>query len=306
MTLGASRQRLTSLVDAFAGRRLVVAGDYVLDRFLYGHPKRVSREAPVLILRFWKEEHLPGGAGNTAANVRSLGGNPLPVGAVGEDDAGGAVKRVLEERGVETSGIITLPGYRTPTKTRILAGAPHGIKQQVVRYDRESSLPEDPQIARELSRRLVGAARESVGAILSDYGYGAVARDAGSLLRGSLPSGAPVLVDSRHGVGLYSGADAITPANRSATLSWRWNGRRPIFGSGPAVPCFSSRAARAEWPFSATAILPFTSPFTGPTRSPTSPERETLCSRPSLWLSPLGPRRSRRLFWPISPEASSS
>ena len=211
MTLGASRQRLTSLVDAFAGRRLVVAGDYVLDRFLYGHPKRVSREAPVLILRFWKEEHLPGGAGNTAANVRSLGGNPLPVGAVGEDDAGGAVKRVLEERGVETSGIITLPGYRTPTKTRILAGAPHGIKQQVVRYDRESSLPEDPQIARELSRRLVGAARESVGAILSDYGYGAVARDAGSLLRGSLPSGAPVLVDSRHGVGLYSGADAITP-----------------------------------------------------------------------------------------------
>src|SRR4249920_1847981 len=81
VTPSAPRNRLLSVIDAFAGR-LLVAGDYVLDRFLYGHPKRVSREAPVLILRFWKEEHLPGGAGNTAANVKSLGGIPVPVGAV--------------------------------------------------------------------------------------------------------------------------------------------------------------------------------------------------------------------------------
>ena len=63
------RDRLVALVSSLAGRRLVVAGDYVLDRFVYGHPKRISREAPVLILRFWKEESLPGGAGNTAANI---------------------------------------------------------------------------------------------------------------------------------------------------------------------------------------------------------------------------------------------
>jgi len=93
MSFDISRQRLSSLIDSFAGRRLVVAGDYVLDRFLFGHPKRVSREAPVLILRFWKEEHLPGGAGNTAANVRSLGGVPVPVGALGEDEAGRTLER---------------------------------------------------------------------------------------------------------------------------------------------------------------------------------------------------------------------
>jgi rfaE bifunctional protein kinase chain/domain len=210
MTLDVSRRRLVSLVDTFAGVRLVVAGDFVLDRFLYGHPKRVSREAPVLILRFWKEEHLPGGAGNTAANVRSLGGNPVPVGALGDDDAGRTLRRVLEERGIATEGLSTVSGYGTPTKTRILAGAPHGIKQQVVRYDRESTLPSGAG-GPSLARILQGAARAAGGAILSDYGYGAVLPEAVSLLRASLPVGKPILVDSRHSLTRFAGADAVTP-----------------------------------------------------------------------------------------------
>lgn len=219
MTLDVPRQLLLSLIDAFAGRRLVVAGDYVLDRFLYGYPKRVSREAPVLILRFWKEEHLPGGAGNTAANVRSLGGIPIPVGAVGDDEAGQTVKRVLAERGIETGSLLSAAGYGTPSKTRILAGAPHGIKQQVVRYDRESSLPGDPVFARELASRLADAAREAGGAILSDYGYGAVPGNANELLRASLPPGTPILVDSRHGLARFAGADAVTP-NEEELEEW--------------------------------------------------------------------------------------
>jgi rfaE bifunctional protein kinase chain/domain len=211
MSFDISRQRLSSLIDSFAGRRLVVAGDYVLDRFLFGHPKRVSREAPVLILRFWKEEHLPGGAGNTAANVRSLGGVPVPVGALGEDEAGRTLKWVLEERGIETGGLLAVAGYGTPTKTRILAGAPHGIKQQVVRYDREFRLAPDPAVAGEIARLLAVAARQARGAVVSDYGYGAVPADAVALLRASLPAGTPVLVDSRHGLTGFAGADAVTP-----------------------------------------------------------------------------------------------
>ena len=211
MSFDISRQRLSSLIDSFAGLRLVVAGDYVLDRFLYGHPKRVSREAPVLILRFWKEEHLPGGAGNTAANVRSLGGVPVPVGALGEDEAGRTLQRVLEERGIETDGLLTVAGYGTPTKTRILAGAPHGIKQQVVRYDRESRLAPDEAVAGEIARRLADSARQARGAVLSDYGYGAVPADAVALLRSGLPAGTPILVDSRHGLTGFEGADAVTP-----------------------------------------------------------------------------------------------
>lgn len=219
MTLGVARQRLIRLVDAFAGRRLVVAGDYVLDRFLYGHPKRVSREAPVLILRFWKEEHLPGGAGNTAANVRSLGGIPIPVGAVGKDDAGRTLSRVLEERGIDTDGLLQAPDYGTPTKTRILAGAPHGIKQQVVRYDRESNLPENAALAARLADALERSARGAHAAVLSDYGYGAVPADATSILRKSLPPGGPILADSRHGLARFTGVDAVTP-NEEELEEW--------------------------------------------------------------------------------------
>src|SRR5437762_2943526 len=132
MGLAVLRDRLIALVSGLPGHRLVVAGDYVLDRFVYGHPKRVSREAPVLILSFWKEENLPGGAGNTAANVRTLGGIPLAVGAIGEDESGRTLLQILRERGIETAGLSVVPGYATPTKTRVLGGGPHSIKQQIV------------------------------------------------------------------------------------------------------------------------------------------------------------------------------
>src|SRR5262245_671936 len=208
---GVSRERLLALVSSFHGRRLVVAGDYVLDRFIYGHPKRVSREAPVLILRFWKEENLPGGAGNTAANVGSLGGVPVPVGAVGDDDWGRTLTRVLRERGIDTTHIQTVAGYTTPTKTRILGGGPHSIKQQIVRYDREDQLPKSSETRGAVERHLREAASGAQGAILSDYGYGSVWAGAAAILREGLGGGAPVLVDSRHDLRGFAGVDAVTP-----------------------------------------------------------------------------------------------
>jgi rfaE bifunctional protein kinase chain/domain len=205
------RQRLLDLIPQLAGRRLVVAGDFVLDRFVYGHPKRVSREAPVLILRFWKEENLPGGAGNTAANVRSLGGVPLLVGATGADEPGRALREALKERGIPVEGLNEFEGYRTPTKTRILGGAPHAIKQQIVRYDVEDSVPGGaPQVAA-LAARLRVASAGADGAILSDYGYGAVSPETVAPLRRQLPAGAKICVDSRHRLPFYRDVDAATP-----------------------------------------------------------------------------------------------
>lgn len=211
MAFAVSKGRLLPLVDAFAGCRLVVAGDFVLDRFIYGHPKRVSREAPVLILRYWKEESLPGGAGNTAANVRSLGGVPVPVGATGADEAGRALRDALRARGIVTEGLAEIAGYRTPTKTRLLGGAPHGIKQQIARFDVEDLLPAGTADAAESAARLRAAAAGAKGAILSDYGYGAVAPSAVPVLRAALPAGARVCVDSRHRLAEYAGVDAATP-----------------------------------------------------------------------------------------------
>jgi rfaE bifunctional protein kinase chain/domain len=206
-----SRQRLLELIRGFAGRRMVVAGDFVLDRFLYGHPKRVSREAPVLILSFSREVSLPGGAGNTAANVRSLGGVPVPVGATGADEPGRALREVFRARGIAEEGLQEVSGYRTPTKTRILAGAPHAIKQQIVRYDVEDTLPEDAALSAGLIRALREAAQGADGAILSDYGYGAVSPDAVAPLRAALRDGARICVDSRHRLPRYVGVDAATP-----------------------------------------------------------------------------------------------
>jgi rfaE bifunctional protein kinase chain/domain len=205
------RDRLDALVTSLAGRRLVVAGDYVLDRFVYGHPKRISREAPVLILRVWKEENLPGGAGNTAANIAALKGVAIPVGAVGDDEAGRTVKRVLEGRGIDTAGLVTASGFATPIKTRILAGAPHSIKQQIVRLDREERLEADEETVARLARHLEEAGRGASGAVLSDYGYGSVGKGSVAPLRRAMAASAPILVDSRHGLQHYRGADALTP-----------------------------------------------------------------------------------------------
>lgn len=211
MPFAVSRQRLATLIDAFSGRRLVVAGDFVLDRFIYGIPKRISREAPVLILRHVRDDSLPGGAGNTAANVRALGGEPLPVGATGADEGGRALREQLSGRGISLEGLIDVAGYRTPTKTRVLAGARHGIKQQIVRFDVEDAIPEGASHGGELLARLRRAAQDAHGAIVSDYGYGAVAPFVAEALRGALPRGASICVDSRHGLGEYRGVDAATP-----------------------------------------------------------------------------------------------
>jgi rfaE bifunctional protein kinase chain/domain len=211
MTLPASKERLLALVSSFNGRRLLVVGDYVLDRFVFGHPKRISREAPVLILRFWKEESLPGAAGNTAANVRALGGTPVPVGAVGDDESGARLREIFLERGIATDALVEVPGYSTPTKTRVLAGGAHSIKQQVVRYDREDHLPTDAAWRAQLSRELERVAGSVDAAVLSDYGYGTVTPDAVAPLRARLRQGAPLLLDSRHSLGRYAGVDAATP-----------------------------------------------------------------------------------------------
>ena len=211
MPFPVSRPRLRALIDAFSGRRLVVAGDFVLDRFVYGHPKRVSREAPVLILRHVRDESVPGGAGNTAANVHALGGEPIPVGVTGRDESGRTLRELFRARGIPLDGLVEVADYRTPTKTRILGGAPHAIKQQIVRYDVEDALAGSEALFAELSSRLAIASRGAHGAILSDYGYGAATPAAVAPLRAALPKDARICVDSRHRLGEYRGVDAATP-----------------------------------------------------------------------------------------------
>ena len=149
--------RMIELIDRFAGRRIAVFGDLIVDEFIYGEIARVSREAPVLILNYDSTEIVPGGAGNAANNVAALGGRPLVVGIAGRDEAGERLLAAMEGMGL--AGVARSAGYRTPTKTRILAGGVHSAKQQVVRIDRSAAAAQDPHREAIASRLLHAAGR---------------------------------------------------------------------------------------------------------------------------------------------------
>lgn len=193
--------------------------DLVADRFISGTPKRISREAPVLILRYEGERLAPGGGANAVANVASLGGRPLPLGVVGDDADGRGLLDALSARGVDVSGIRTRPGYHTPTKVRILAGARHALKQQVVRYDVEEALTLTDTDRAAFADRLAAWRRELPAppraAILSDYGYGCVEPDMVETLRGGLVDGGAVVCDSRYRLGDFR-CDGATPNEEEA------------------------------------------------------------------------------------------
>src|SRR5262249_47257834 len=144
------RERLLGLVDGFSSKRVLVVGDVVADQFIYGEVSRVSREAPVLILKYDATEMVAGGAGNAVNNVAALGGRARVAGVVGADAEGSRLVGSFH-RGVDRKSMIRLRGYRTPVKTRILAGGVHSAKQQVVRIDRETDWPVDPAVGKALT-----------------------------------------------------------------------------------------------------------------------------------------------------------
>ena len=205
--------RLTSLVDAFAGRRVLVFGDFLADEFIYGRVARVSREAPVLILEHDSTEIVAGGAGNAANNVAALGATACAVGVVGDDDVGRRLVGSLHPR-VERRGLVRTKGLRTPTKTRILAGCVHSAKQQVVRIDRDTRRPVGKE-PREAVRRHVDRVLETCDAVLvSDYGSGLVTPSFVEGLTATLARlgrRVPVLMDSRFQLDRFRGLTASTP-----------------------------------------------------------------------------------------------
>lgn len=211
-----SQERLLDLIDAMAGQPVLVLADLVLDRFVSGSPKRISREAPVLILSYEGETLAPGGGANAVANVVALGGKPLPVGVVGDDDNGRQLLSALAERGVSIQGIAAIDGYRTPTKTRILGGGRHSIKQQIVRYDIEDVADLSHQDVSRLTERLQQFDGTARVAIMSDYGYGVVSPALMQVVRAALDEDSLVVCDSRYRLGEFLGADGATPNEEEA------------------------------------------------------------------------------------------
>jgi rfaE bifunctional protein kinase chain/domain len=128
---------LLDIVAAFARQTICVVGDFVLDEFVSGEISRVSREAPVLILRHRRSEAYPGGAANAVNNLADLGARVLPVGVMGADEGGRTLLEYFKRKRVDVSGILRASDWVTTTKTRYLAGWTHTTEQQVLRVDRE-------------------------------------------------------------------------------------------------------------------------------------------------------------------------
>jgi rfaE bifunctional protein kinase chain/domain len=205
-------ERLAALVRSFPARRVLVVGDLLADQFLFGEISRVSREAPVLILRHERTETVPGGAANCVMNLASLGARASVVGVVGEDETGRALLRKLEAAGVDCGGVIISPALKTTTKVRVLAGQAHSPRQQVIRVDYESAPLADAAMEAEIIRLVREKERAAEAVIVSDYNYGVASPLAVAHLRETAALGArPVLVDSRFRLRDFSGFTSATP-----------------------------------------------------------------------------------------------
>ncbi len=215
MKLNASgRAALLSILEKFPRQRIVLLGDLVADEFVYGEIARVSREAPVLILKQREKQIIPGGGANAANNLRDLGAQVTPVGVLGTDEAGTALLRYFQEKEIATSGIVRLRGHLTPTKSRILGSLTHWQRQQIVRVDREPPQPLARETRRRLSETALRSLRDSAALLVSDYGYGSTDNRELEFLRrraSRLGRSLPLTVDSRYGLRSYTHATAATP-----------------------------------------------------------------------------------------------
>ncbi|OWK35856.1 D-glycero-beta-D-manno-heptose-7-phosphate kinase [Fimbriiglobus ruber] len=196
------------LLSRFRGCRVLVVGDLMLDEFVWGQVNRISPEAPVPVVEVTRRSSTPGGAANTAANIGSLGGEPVLAGVIGDDAGGTRVCELLRDLGVETAPVVRDPGRPTTTKTRVIAHS-----QQVVRIDHEAPGPVAAAVRAELLDRIAAALPAVRGCVVSDYGKGVVTPDfVGQLIARARAAGVPIVVDPKGTDYVkYRGATLVKP-----------------------------------------------------------------------------------------------
>ncbi|HLZ90284.1 MAG TPA: PfkB family carbohydrate kinase [Candidatus Acidoferrum sp.] len=209
---------LAECVEKFSAKTIVLFGDFVADEFQYGDISRVSREAPVLILRHRETRVLPGGGANAANNLAALGARVLPVTAIGRDAAGDALLEHFRGRRVDRSGIVRVKGWTTPTKTRFLAGWAHTVGQQVLRVDREPQMAL-PEVARKKLQQILLVKTRSADALaVSDYGFGVASPASVRLVSAKRKRQMIVTLDARYDLGAYANAGIVSATPNEGEL----------------------------------------------------------------------------------------
>lgn len=225
-----SEQRRREIISRFHEGKILVVGDVIVDEFLWGKVSRISREAPIPVVEVLRESFMPGGAANTANNICALGGNVSLSGVIGDDFYGKILCEKLEEKGIDTQGLMILDEYSTTVKTRIIAQ-----QQQLARIDREKK------------REVTGSVRESISAycrehlndvrtiVIGDHGNGVITQE---LFKAIVDMGKRIIVDpGRKDFSLYKGASIITP-NRQETeafVGMKIEGRNEIEDAGRRI-----------------------------------------------------------------------
>ncbi|MDI9401461.1 MAG: bifunctional heptose 7-phosphate kinase/heptose 1-phosphate adenyltransferase [Limisphaerales bacterium] len=205
--------RAEEILNTLPRTRILVLGDLILDRYIWGDVKRISPEAPVPIVHFARETTVPGGAANVARNLAQLGARVLPAGAVGCDDSGAALKHLLERDQIPVDAILELLDYPTPTKTRILASG-----QQLLRLDREERLRLSPSAEIKLRNDILRLLPEAKAFIIADYNKGILTQELLDFVKQECQArGVWLSLDPKpsHRLDL-SGASLITPNRKEA------------------------------------------------------------------------------------------
>ncbi len=206
------RDLLLRMIDQFSKARILVLGDFVADEFVDGEISRVSREAPVLILKHRHTEIVPGGGANAANNLVDLGARTFPFSVVGRDAQGAHLIQFFRNKGVSAAGILIDSSYSTTTKSRILAGSAHTTHQQVVRIDRQAPSPPAKEVLTRLFEKASQIAPEMDAILVSDYGSGMITSAAVATLRARTRNrGIPLNVDSRYQIHRFKSFTAATP-----------------------------------------------------------------------------------------------
>lgn len=208
------KKHLLEAIERFPRCRILVAGDLMLDRFIWGEVHRISPEAPVPVVEVREETQLLGGTANVVHNVAALGGKAAVAGVIGDDLAGEALTRLLQGIHVPTEGLIVEPDRQTTLKTRIIAQ-----NQQVVRLDRECKSPLQKESVRRILAYIEDSLAQTDGIIISDYAKGVVSPEFMDALR-SITAGSdlPVIVDPKvQHADLYREVTMITPNHHEAS-----------------------------------------------------------------------------------------
>lgn len=230
--------QLIGIIEQFPRQTILALGDFVADEFVFGEISRVSREAPVLILRRREMHTLPGGGANAVNNLADLGARVHPVAALGDDAAGDALADYFRRKKVDASGLVRKSGWTTPAKTRFLAGWPHTAQQQVLRVDREPDGLTDATI-----ETLVRNTRERLGdasaVLISDYGYGSATPEIVNSVRGRKRWAHPATLDSRYRLHEYAGLDLTAATPNEAEIEAAHNAK--IGGDASKLDAFARR-----------------------------------------------------------------